>query len=317
MSANDFLTGRRIAVTGGSGFLGREVVAALNPFEPASIFVPRSRDFDLREREAVRRLFDVANPDVVIHLAAVVGGIAANRAQPGRFFYDNAMMGLQIVDEARLRRIAKLVLVGTICSYPKHTPIPFREDDFWNGYPEETNAPYGLAKKMLTVQAQAYREEYGLNAISLLPVNLYGPGDNFDVRSSHVIPALIRKVSEAQAHGHGFIEVWGSGRASREFLLVRDAARGIALATNSYNDSNPVNLGSGEEITIAGLAQLICELCGFKGTIRWDASQPEGQPRRCLDTSRAQQQFGFAASTSLREGLRETIDWYRKTQTNT
>jgi GDP-L-fucose synthase len=305
-----FLRGRRILVTGGAGFLGRQVCRELERYGPAEVFVPRSAHFDLREREAIRRAFDLARPEVVLHLAAVAGGIAANRASPGRFFYDNAIMGLQLLEEARLRGVAKLVAVGTVCSYPKHTPAPFREVDLWDGYPEETNAPYGLAKKMLLVQAQAYRQQYGLNAITLLPVNLYGPGDNFDPDSSHVIPALIRKAVEARDAGHPFIEVWGTGAASREFLFVRDAARGIVLAAEHYGQADPVNLGTGQEITIGQLAEMICGLCGFQGNIRWDPSRPDGQPRRCLDTTRARQEFGFAAATSLRDGLIETITWY-------
>jgi GDP-L-fucose synthase len=310
-----FLTGRRIVVTGGAGFLGRHVCQALESFSPADIFVPRSAEYDLRQRPAVTRLFKVARPEVVIHLAAVVGGIGANRLNPGKYFYDNAIMGIQLLEEARLCGIGKYVAAGTICSYPKHTPVPFREDDLWNGYPEETNAPYGLAKKMLLVQAQAYRQQYGTNAITVLPVNLYGPGDNFDPHSSHVIPALIRKVLEARHAGRREIDVWGTGRASREFLFVRDAAEGIVQAAEHYNHPDPVNLGSGQEISIADLASLICELCGFDGYLNWDASKPDGQPRRCLDTTRAWQEFGFRARTSLRDGLAETIRWYEQQST--
>jgi GDP-L-fucose synthase len=257
------------------------------------------------------RLFRDARPEVVVHLAAVVGGIGANRRFPGQFFYDNAMMGIQLLEQARLAGIAKYIATGTICSYPCHTPVPFREDDLWNGYPEPTNAPYGLAKKMLLVQAQAYRQQYGMNAITLLPVNLYGPGDNFDLETSHVIPALIRKVLEARRARRSFIEVWGTGQASREFLFVRDAAYGIARAAEHYNDGEPVNLGSGQEIRIRDLVSLICELSGFQGEVRWDASKPDGQPRRCLNTDRALQGFGFQASTPLREGLQQTIAWYQ------
>jgi GDP-L-fucose synthase len=307
-----FLRGRRIVVTGGAGFLGRPVCQRLEQFGPAEIFVPRSAQYDLRERDAVRRLFRDARPDVVVHLAAVVGGIGANRVNAGRFFYDNAIMGIQLVEEARLHGVAKLVLVGTICSYPKFTPVPFREEDLWNGYPEETNAPYGLAKKMLLVQAQAYRQQYGLNAITLLPVNLYGPRDNFDLETSHVIPALIRKAVEARDAGRDELVVWGSGNASREFLYVKDAAEGIALAAERYHEPAPVNLGSGQEITIRELAEKICELCGFTGRLVWDASKPDGQPRRCLDTSRAERAFGFKARTPFRDGLIETIAWYEK-----
>jgi GDP-L-fucose synthase len=300
-----------VVVTGGAGFLGRFVCRELDRRGPAAVVVPRSAEYDLRDRAAVRRLFQVARPDVVIHLAAVVGGIGANRENPGRYFFDNAVMGLELMEEARLHGVAKFVGVGSICSYPKFTPVPFQEADLWNGYPEETNAPYGLAKKMLLVQAQAYRQQYGFNAITLLPVNLYGPGDNFDPTSSHVIPALIRKVLEARAAGRRHVDVWGSGSASREFLFVADAARAIVSASESYDDPEPVNVGSGEEVTIRALAELICELCEFKGEIRWDATKPDGQPRRCLDTSRARRAFGFTATTGLREGLIRTIAWYR------
>ena len=306
------IKGKRILVTGGAGFLGRHVCLALGRRAPDAIIVPRSREYDLRNQEAARSLHHEMRPEVVIHLAATVGGILTNRKNPGSFFYDNAIMGIQLMEEARKYGVEKFVLTGTICSYPKMTDVPFREDDFWNGYPEETNAPYGLAKKMLIVQAQAYRQQYDFNAISLLPVNLYGPGDNFDLQTSHVIPALIRKSIEAREAGCPILEAWGTGSVSREFLFVRDAAEAIILATDCYNDSAPVNIGSGEEISIRDLTILICELCGFEGEIRWDTSKPDGQPRRCLDTSRAKQEFGFAATTSLREGLRETIDWYER-----
>jgi GDP-L-fucose synthase len=256
-------------------------------------------------------LFQESRPEVVIHLAAVVGGIGANRLNPGRFFYDNAIMGLHVMEEARLAGVARFVGVGTICSYPKHTPVPFSEDDLWNGYPEETNAPYGLAKKMLLVQAQAYRQQYGMSAITLLLVNLYGPGDNFDPASSHVIPALIRKAVEARAAGHSHIEVWGTGTASREFLFVRDAAQGIVLAADRYDRPEPMNLGSGREITIRQLTELICELCAFRGQICWDPGKPDGQPRRCLNIDRAQREIGFVATTDFRDGLAETIAWYQ------
>lgn len=307
-----FLRGRRIVVTGGAGFLGAPVCQELWKFQPAELIVPRSAVHDLRERSAIRALLESARPEVVVHLAAVVGGIEANRQNPGRFFYDNAIMGIQLMEEARTFGVAKFVTVGTICSYPKHTPVPFREEDLWNGYPEETNAPYGLAKKMLLVQAQAYRQQYGFNAIALLPVNLYGPRDNFDPTTSHVIPALIRKAIEARLSGQGFIEVWGTGAASREFLFVRDAAEAIALATEHYNQPEPVNLGSGREITVRELVGVICELCRFTGEVRWDPSRPDGQPRRCLEVSRARKEFGFSARTGFREGLIETIDWYEK-----
>ncbi|HEY3965385.1 MAG TPA: GDP-L-fucose synthase [Planctomycetaceae bacterium] len=312
-----FLAGKRVIVTGGAGFLGRPVCRALQRFRPAEIVVPRSADCDLRERDAIRNLFLTHDPQVVVHLAAVVGGIGANRANPGRYFYDNAIMGLQLMEEARLNNIEKFVSVGTICSYPKFTEIPFREERLWDGYPEETNAPYGLAKKMLLVQAQAYRQQYGFNAVTLLPVNLYGPRDNFDPASSHVIPALIRKAVEARDVGQEHIDVWGTGAASREFLFVRDAAEGIALAAEHYNQPEPVNLGSGQEITIGVLARMICELSGFPGEIHWDVTKPDGQPRRCLDTSRAQREFGFAASTSFREGLIETLAWFERNRNDT
>jgi GDP-L-fucose synthase len=303
---------KRVLVTGGSGFLGQAVCQALQKFQPANISVPRSAAYDLREKEAIRQALDHYSPDVIIHLAAVVGGIGANRLNPGRYFYENAIMGIQLMEEARGRGVHKFVAVGSICSYPKYTPVPFREDDLWNGYPEDTNAPYGLAKKMLLVQAQAYRQQYGFNAIALLPVNLYGPRDNFDLETSHVIPALIRKAVEARDARRPFIEVWGTGTATREFLFVRDAAEAIALATERYDKPNPVNIGAGKEISIRALTELICELCGFHGEIRWDASKPDGQPRRCLETSRAAREFGFRATTSFRDGLRETIAWYEQ-----
>lgn len=307
-----FLHNRRIVVTGGAGFLGQPVCEELKKHNPAEIFIPRSASYDLRDRVAVRALFKTAKPEVVIHLAAVVGGIGANRTNPGRFFFDNAIMGVQLMEEARLHGVDKFVSVGTICSYPKHTPIPFKEEDLWSGYPEETNAAYGLAKKMLLVQAQAYRQQYGFNAVTLLPVNLYGPRDNFDYESSHVIPALIRKALQARQGGRDHINVWGTGSASREFLFVRDAAEGIVLATERYNSSDPVNIGSGQEVTIRELGKTICELCDFRGEIRWDPSKPDGQPRRCLDTSKALREFGFQARTGLREGLAETISWYER-----
>ncbi len=304
----------RVMVSGGGGFLGHHVVERLRQAGAAVVFVPRSSDYDLRTREGVARAIDDGRPDLVIHLAAVVGGIGANRANPGRFFYENAIMGIQLLEAARLAGVAKFVTIGTVCAYPKFTPVPFREDDLWSGYPEETNAPYGLAKKMLLVQGQAYREQYGFNAIYLIPVNLYGPGDNFDPASSHVIPALIKKCVDARDRGDAFIEVWGSGVASREFLYVDDAAEGIVLAASAYDGGEPVNLGVGQEITIGALVELIRELTGFGGEIRWDPSKPDGQPRRALDTSRARERFGFVARTPFETGLRRTIEWYSSTR---
>ena len=304
------LPGMRVVVTGGAGFLGTYVIRRLEERGCRQIFVPRSRDCDLVRAEAVQKLYADAKPDIVVHLAARVGGIGANMRNPGSFFYQNLMMGVQLMEQARLHGIEKFVAIGTVCAYPKFAPLPFREDDIWNGYPEETNAPYGLAKKMLLVQSQAYRRQYGLNAIYLLPVNLYGPGDNFDPEYSHVIPALIKKVFDAKERGEKSIVAWGTGQASREFLYVEDAAEGIVLATEKYDKPDPVNLGAGFEITIRELAELICALAGYDGRIEWDTSKPDGQPRRCLDTSRAKQGFGFAARTDLREGLKRTIAWY-------
>lgn len=311
----NFVQGKRVVVTGGAGFLGRHVCRAIEEYQPACLVVPRSRFYDLRERSDIERLMQDARPQIIVHLAAVVGGIGANRANPGRYFYENAIMGIQLIEEARRWNVDKFVAVGTVCSYPKFTPVPFREDNLWSGYPEETNAPYGLAKKMLLVQCQAYQQQYGFNGITLFPVNLYGPHDNFDSETSHVIPALIRKVLEARDRSQAFIDVWGTGAASREFIFVRDAARAIALATEQYNQPEAVNIGSGQEISIRHLAELICELCRFQGEIRWDASKPDGQPRRCLDTSRALREFGFRAGTSLRDGLLETIQWYEQSRT--
>jgi len=310
---SDFWPARRVMVTGGAGFLGSAVVRRLHAAGATEIFVPRSRDYDLRTKDGVDRALADGTPDLVIHLAAVVGGIGANRENPGRFFYENAIMGIQLLEQARLAGVAKIVTVGTVCSYPKLTPVPFREDDLWNGYPEETNAPYGLAKKMLLVQGQAYREQYGLDAIHLVPVNLYGPGDNFDPASSHVIPALIRKCLEAVESGADHIDVWGTGSASREFLYVDDAAEGIVLAAERYDGREPVNLGVGREITIRELVTLIAEITGFRGEIRWDPTKPDGQPRRALDTSRARERFGFEARTPWEDGLRATIDRYQTT----
>jgi len=277
----------------------------------SEVFVPRSVQYDLTKPAAVKKLYDDARPQVVIHLAAVVGGIGANRENPGRFFYENLMMGVELMEQARTRGVEKFVSLGTVCSYPKFTPVPFREEDIWNGYPEETNAPYGLAKKMLLVQSQAYREQYGLNAIHLVPVNLYGPRDSFDPSKSHVIPALIKKCCDAIDSGAKRMEVWGTGKASREFLFVEDCARAIVLATQRYDKAEPVNLGAGREISIRDLATLIVRLSGFGGELVWDPSKPDGQPRRCLDVSRAEREFGFRARTDFVEGLRRTIEWYR------
>jgi GDP-L-fucose synthase len=305
------LKGKRVVVTGGSGFLGSYVVEGLRKrgVEP---FIPRRNDFDLVDMEHVRRLYREAKPHVVIHLAAVVGGIGANRENPGKFFYENLMMGVQLIDEARKSGVEKVVAIGTVCAYPKFTPVPFKEEALWDGYPEETNAPYGLAKKMLLVQAQAYRQQYGMNAVFLLPVNLYGPRDNFDPKVSHVIPALIKKVVDAQQRGEKEITCWGDGSPTREFLHARDAAEGILLATERYDGDQPVNLGSSEEHAIKDLAQTIAAACEFNGTVRWDPSQPNGQPRRKLDTHRAEQLFGFKARIPFAEGLRETVAWYRE-----
>jgi GDP-L-fucose synthase len=300
-----------VIVTGGAGFLGKTVVDRLRRKQCHAIVVPKIEEYDLRRESDIRRLYESADATMVIHLAAVVGGIGANRENPGKFFFDNAIMGIQLLELARQYDIGKFVAIGTICAYPKFTPVPFKEDDLWNGYPEETNAPYGLAKKMMLVQAQAYREQYGYNAIYLLPVNLYGPGDNFDPASSHVIPALIRKCVEAQDQGAGEIVVWGDGKATREFLYVDDASEGILLAAEQYDDPDPVNIGAGFEISIAELVHLIAKLTGFRGKIRFDTTKPSGQPRRMLDTTRAKERFGFIAGTSLEEGLARTIDWYR------
>ncbi len=308
------LAGKRVVVTGGSGFLGRRVVKRLESSGCADIFVPRSADYDLRQLEAVQQLYADARPDVVIHMAARVGGIGANREKPGEFFYDNLLMGVYTLEIGRQQSIDKFVSIGTVCAYPKILPVPFQEDDLWLGYPEETNAPYGLAKKMLLVQGQAYREQYGYNAIYLLPTNLYGPEDNFDPSSSHVIPALIKKCFDAIDRGDTSISVWGTGSASREFLYVDDAAEGIVLATERYNSPEPVNLGAQHEVRIAELAPMIAELTGFTGRVEWDSSKPDGQPRRSLDTQRARVTFGFVARTDFREGLQRTIDWYRQSR---
>jgi GDP-L-fucose synthase len=301
---------QRVVVTGGSGFLGSFVVRALKGRGAAEVLVPRKAEYDLRRLEAVQDLLNDTRPTLVIHLAATVGGIGANRAHPAEFFYDNLMMGVQLLHESWRTGVDKFVAIGTVCAYPKFTPIPFREDDLWNGYPEETNAPYGLAKKMLLVQSQAYRQQYGYNSLFLLPVNLYGPGDNFDLESSHVIPALIRKCVEARDKGAEHIVAWGDGSPTREFLYVEDAAEGILLAAERYNESMPVNLGSSYEISIKDLLETVASLIGFTGEIVWDVSKPNGQPRRKLDVSRAKELFGFEAQTAFAEGLRQTIEWY-------
>ncbi|HET9868500.1 MAG TPA: GDP-L-fucose synthase [Nitrospira sp.] len=306
-----FWSDKRVVVTGGAGFLGSFLVEHLRAKDCRAVVVPRSKDYDLVEMDAVRRLYADAKPDVVIHLAARVGGIGANQANPGRFFYDNLMMGTQLIEVGRQLGIKKFVAIGTICAYPKYAPIPFKEDDLWAGFPEETNAPYGLAKKMMLVQSQAYRQQYGFNSIVLFPVNLYGPRDNFDLETSHVIPALIRKCAEAQQNGKPEIVLWGDGTPTREFLYVEDAAEGILLAAEQYNDSRPLNLGTGEEITIKNLAGIIASEVGFHGRILWDPTKPNGQPRRCLDISRIKQTIGFQPTHSLRDGLKKTIQWYR------
>lgn len=307
-----FFEERRIVVTGGAGFLGSYVTEGLQKRGCKNILVPKIEDYDLVNLDDIIRMYDDMKPDIVIHLAAVVGGIGANREHPGEFFYKNLMMGIQLIEQARLQNIEKFVAIGTVCAYPKFTPVPFREDDIWNGYPEETNAPYGLAKKMLLVQSQAYRQEYGFNSIFLLPVNLYGPSDNFDPASSHVIPALIKKCVDAIKAGDDYIECWGTGNVSREFIYVADAAEAILLATEHYNGSEPVNIGAGFEITIKELVEKIAKLTGFKGEIRWNTSKPDGQPRRRLDVSRATKLFGFEAKTDFDKGLKTTIDWYNQ-----
>ena len=307
-----FWQGRNTVVTGGAGFVGSPVVAKLRDRGAEKVFVPRSREYDLRQKEAVARLLTDAQPDLLIHLAASVGGIAANQANPGKYFYDNAIMGIHVIEEARRFGVEKTLVVGTICAYPKYTNVPFREEDLWNGYPEETNAPYGLAKKMLLVQAQAYRQQYGMNVIYLLPVNLYGPGDDFELESSHVIAALIRKFVEAKLAGESHVTAWGTGKVTREFLYVDDAAEGLLLAMERYEKPEPVNLGSGEEVSIYDLASMIRDIVGFEGELVWDTSRPDGQPRRRLDTTRAREDFGFVAKTSLADGLRKTVQWYEQ-----
>jgi len=310
---SNFFKNKRVVVTGGAGFLGRYVVKRLQDYGCKNIFVPMSREYDLVNMIDVIRMYDDMRPDIVIHLAAIVGGIGANRMHPGKFFYENMMIGIQSFEVGRQRNIEKFVAIGTICAYPKFTPVPFKEEYLWNGYPEETNAPYGLAKKMLLVQSQTYRTEYDFNSVFLLPVNLYGPGDNFNPNSSHVIPAIIKKCIDAKKSNAAYINCWGTGNVSREFLYVDDAAEGILLAIEYYNSSNPVNLGSGFEITIKDLVKKIADLAGFTGEILWDSSQPDGQPKRRLDVSKAKEYFGFEASTSFNDGLKTTIDWYQNT----
>jgi GDP-L-fucose synthase len=314
---SEFFKDRRIVVTGGAGFLGGYIIDGLQKRGCKNILVPKIEDYNLINLPDVIRMYDDMKPDIVIHLAAVVGGIGANRQHPGKFFYENLMMGIQLIEQARLRNLEKFVAIGTVCSYPKFTPVPFKEDDLWNGYPEETNAPYGLAKKMLLVQSQSYRTEYGFNSIFLVPVNLYGPGDNFNPDSSHVIPALIKKCVDAIDAGDDHIVCWGTGKASREFIYVDDAAEGILLATERYNGPQPVNIGAGFEITIKDLVDKIVKLTGFKSQIRWDSSSPDGQPRRRLDVSRAKQLFGFEAKMTFDEGLKRTIDWFLKNRPRT
>lgn len=305
------LAEKRIVVTGGAGFLGRHVVEKLHRASCEHIFIPRSRDYDLRKEHDIQSMLQDFRPDIIIHLAAVVGGIGANQKNPGKYFYDNLIMGTQLIEQSRLFSVEKFVAIGTICSYPKFTPVPFRETHLWDGYPEETNAPYGLAKKMMLVQSQAYREQYGFNSIFLLPVNLYGPWDNFDLETSHVIPAIIRKCVEAAQNQEKSIVLWGTGEVTREFIYVEDAAEAIVAATRSYNQSEPVNIGSGEEVSIRELAEVIKSLTGYQGDILWDSSKPDGQPRRLLDVSKAKEHFGFEAKTSLLAGITRTIDWYR------
>ncbi len=307
---SSFFSNKRVVVTGGAGFLGKYVVEGLEKRGCNNILVPKIDDYNLVEMDSIVRMYNDMKPDIVIHLAAVVGGIGANREHPGKFFYENLMMGVQLIEQARLHNVEKFVAIGTICAYPKFTPVPFKEEDIWNGYPEETNAPYGLAKKMLLVQSQAYRQEYGFNSIFLLPVNLYGPGDNFNPASSHVIPALIKKCADTVESEADHITCWGTGKVSREFIYVADAAEGILLATEHYNGTEPVNVGAGFEITIKELAEKIAKLTGFRCELRWDSSKPDGQPRRKLDVSRAKEYFGFEAETSFDVGLKNTVDWY-------
>ena len=304
------LKDRKVIVTGGAGFLGKFVVKKLKDRNCKDIFIPKIEEYDLRNLETIKKMYRDAKADVVIHLAAVVGGIGANRENPGSFFYDNLIMGIQLMEQARLTSIEKFVALGTICAYPKYTKVPFKEEDLWNGYPEETNAPYGLAKKMSLVQSQAYRQQYGFNSIFLLPVNLYGPGDNFNPKSSHVIPALIKKFYDAKINNQSEVVVWGTGKATREFLYVEDCAEAIVLATEKYDKPDPVNIGAGFEVSIKDLAEKIRQIIGFKGKIVWDTTKPDGQPRRCLDTTKAEKEFGFKAKVKFDEGLKKAIDWY-------
>ena len=312
----NFWQNKRICVTGGAGFLGSFIQEGLAQRGAANVFIPLIEEYDLVDPQDLQRMLDASQPDIIIHLAALAGGIGANRARPADFFYINLMMGVQLMHEAWKRGVSKFVAIGTVCAYPKFTPVPFKEANLWDGYPEETNAPYGLAKKMLLVQAQAYRQQYGFNAIYLLPVNLYGPRDNFNLETSHVIPALIRKCIEADEHGDSEIVLWGDGSPTREFVYAGDAADGILTAAEFYNGSEPVNIGSGQEISIKDLAELIARLTGFEGRLVWDTSKPNGQPRRALDTSRAAEYFGWRASIPFEQGLRQTIDWYRKNRTS-
>jgi len=307
-----FWKGKRVIVTGGSGFLGKPLVDSLKQRGCRNISVIRSKEYDLRKESAIKRMMKKIRPDVILHLAASVGGIGANRENPGKFFYDNLIMGIQLMEQARLFGVKKFIAIGTICAYPKFTKVPFKEKDLWNGYPEETNAPYGLAKKMLLVQSQAYRQQYDFNSIYLLPVNLYGPGDNFSEKSSHVIPALIKKCFDAKLKNENYIVVWGAGKVTREFLYVEDAVRGIILASEKYNKSDPVNIGAGFEVSIRDLVQKIMRLTGFKGKLIWDKTKPDGQPRRRLDTRRAKKEFNFEAKVALENGLKKTIQWYRQ-----
>jgi dTDP-glucose 4,6-dehydratase/GDP-L-fucose synthase len=310
-STADYWNGKSVMVTGGAGFLGSHLIAELEQrADDVDIFVPRSDEYDLREKSAIKRALRDSDPDIVLHLAATVGGIGANRANPGKYFYENAVMGIELMEQARVHGVEKFTILGTICSYPKHTPLPFSEDNLFKGYPEETNAPYGIAKKALLTQSQAYRDQYGFNSIYLMPVNLYGPGDDFDLETSHVIPAIIRKCVEARERGDQSITAWGTGDPTREFLYVKDAADGILTATERYDDSDPVNLGSGAEISIRNLVETIADVTEFRGDIEWDTSKPDGQPRRKLDTSRAREWFDWEATTDFREGLKRTVEWY-------